>query len=252
MGFGVSFIRWVRLLYTDVRSSVLIIGYCFRAFRPSREVRQSCPLSPLLYILPFEVLAANIRCNPAISGLRLPGISSPLPVLSLHADDTSVISCSDRATKVLFEVYHRFEKGTRAKLNIGKCEGVWLGAWRGKVDKPIPIQWLQIKVTFWGFTLAMTTLRRRTGNPGLTRRKSVSIDDAGEHFNVVVFQGPDMFTEFRRVPIKISYSCMNNTKQIIDNHNKRNLNVSKHTDKSTDNSVDNKSCNCRQKKLMPS
>ena len=102
MGFGVSFIRWVRLLYIDVRSSVLIIGYCFRAFRPSRWVRQGCPLSPLLYILSFEVLAAIIRCNPAISGL--------LPVLSLHADDTSVISCSDGAIKVLFEVYHRFER----------------------------------------------------------------------------------------------------------------------------------------------
>ena len=52
---------------------------------------------------------------------------------------------------------------------------------------------------------------------------------------------------FNRNTIKISYSCMNNTKQIIDNHNKRILNASKHTDKSTDNSVDNKSCNCRQK-----
>ena len=65
-------------------------------------MRQGCPLSPLLYILSFEVLAAIIRCNPAISGL--------LPVLSLHADDTSVISCSDGAIKVLFEVYHRFER----------------------------------------------------------------------------------------------------------------------------------------------
>ena len=55
---------------------------------------------------------------------------------------------------------------------------------------------------------------------------------------------------FNRNTIKISYRCMNNTKQIIDNHNKRIQNVSKHTDKSTDNSVDNKSCNCRQKKLM--
>lgn len=145
MGFGVSFIRWVRLLYTDVRGSVRIIGYCLRAFRPSRGVRQGCPLSPLLYILSFEVLAANIRGNPAISGLRLPGISSPLPVLSLQADDTSVISCSDRATKVLFEVYHRFEKSTGAKLKIGKCEGVWLGAWRGHLDEPVPIQWFADK-----------------------------------------------------------------------------------------------------------
>ena len=52
---------------------------------------------------------------------------------------------------------------------------------------------------------------------------------------------------FNRNTIKISYSCMNSTKQIIDNHNKRILNSSKHTDKSTDYPVDNKSCNCRQK-----
>ena len=56
---------------------------------------------------------------------------------------------------------------------------------------------------------------------------------------------------FNRNTIKISYSCMNNTKQIIDNHNKRILNSPKHRDKSTDNSVDNKSCNCRQKNTCP-
>ena len=33
---------------------------------------------------------------------------------------------------------------------------------------------------------------------------------------------------FHRNTIKISYSCMNNAKQIIDNHNKRILNSSKH------------------------
>ena len=33
---------------------------------------------------------------------------------------------------------------------------------------------------------------------------------------------------FNHNTIKISYSCMNNTKQIIDNHNKRILNSSKH------------------------
>ena len=56
---------------------------------------------------------------------------------------------------------------------------------------------------------------------------------------------------FNRNTIKISYSCMNNTKEIVDNHNKRILNSSKHTDKSTDNSVHNKSCNCRQKNTCP-
>ena len=56
---------------------------------------------------------------------------------------------------------------------------------------------------------------------------------------------------FNRNTIKISYSCMNNTKQIIDNHNKRILNSSKHADEPADNAVDSKSCNCRQKNTCP-
>lgn len=82
-------------------------------------------MSPLLYVSSLEVLAAD-TCNPAISGLRLPGMSSPLAVSSssFYADDTYVISCSDRATEVLLAVYDRFEKGAGTKLSIGKCEGV--------------------------------------------------------------------------------------------------------------------------------
>ena len=54
---------------------------------------------------------------------------------------------------------------------------------------------------------------------------------------------------FNRNTIKISYSCMNNTKQIIDNHNKRILNSSKHINDTADNTntKDSKTCNCRQK-----
>ena len=46
MGFGDNFIRWDRLLYTDVRSSVLVNGYTSRSFNPSGGVRQGCPLPP--------------------------------------------------------------------------------------------------------------------------------------------------------------------------------------------------------------
>ena len=56
-----------------------------------------------------------------------------------------------------------------------------------------------------------------------------------------------------RNTIKISYSCMNNTKQIIDNHNKRILNSSKHINDTADNTntKDTKTCNCRQKNTCP-
>ena len=56
---------------------------------------------------------------------------------------------------------------------------------------------------------------------------------------------------FNRNTIKISYSCMNNTKQIIDNHNKRILNSSGNTSVPADNTKNNKTCNCRQMNACP-
>ena len=168
MGFGDNFIRWVRLLYTDVRSSVLVNGYTSRPFKPSRGVRQGCPLFPLLYVLIMEVLAANVRGHPDITGLRLPGLSSPLPVLSLYADDTSAVSCSDRATRAIFAVYDRFEQGTGAKLNLGKCEGVWLGSWRGRLDAPVPIKWTTAFIIVLGVYLGNGNLEEENWRPRIS------------------------------------------------------------------------------------
>ena len=66
MGFGSSFICWVDLFYTGVQSAVIVNGYLSSFFSLSCGVRQGCPLSPLLYVLVSEVLAVNVRANPAI------------------------------------------------------------------------------------------------------------------------------------------------------------------------------------------
>lgn len=116
MGFGPSFVAWVKLLYSSVRSTVFVNGYFSDPFFPSRGVRQGCPLSPLLYVLTMEVLACNIRCHPGISGICLPNVPNPLPVVSLYADDTTVISTSDSSTCAVFDTYSKFEKGTGSKM----------------------------------------------------------------------------------------------------------------------------------------
>ena len=91
MGFGDSFIKWIRLLYRNPRCSVILNGHISPFFFRSRGVRQGCPLSPLLYVLSMEVLACNIRVSPVIQAITLSGMSNSLPVLSLYADDVSVI-----------------------------------------------------------------------------------------------------------------------------------------------------------------
>ena len=150
MGFGESFVKWVQLLYTDIRSAVLIDGYTSNWFKPSRGVRQGCPLSPLLYVISIEVLAANIRTHPRITGIRLPNLPSSLPVVSLYADDTSIVVSSDPATLAVFETYSLFKRGTGSKLNVGKCEGLWLGSWRNRLDAPVPILWNSDKIKILG------------------------------------------------------------------------------------------------------
>lgn len=87
----------------------------------------------------MEVLAANIRANPAIASLGLPRSVAPLLVLSLYADDTTIISTSNAATVAVFDTYAPFEEGTGSKLNLDKCEGLWLGAWRNWLDALVPI-----------------------------------------------------------------------------------------------------------------
>ena len=60
-------------------------------------------LSPLLYIISIDVLAVNLLALPNIVGLRLPiNVPSCLPVLSLYADYTSVITSSDDAIRAFF------------------------------------------------------------------------------------------------------------------------------------------------------
>ena len=141
MGFGSSFVRWVKLFYTNVQSCVNVNGYLSPFFSLSRGVRQGCPLSPLLYVLVSEVLAVNIRANPRITGLSLPGAPASLSPISQYADDTSIIVTSDDSIRAVFETFSLFEQGSGAKLNQSKSKGLWLGCWRGRLDPPVALDW---------------------------------------------------------------------------------------------------------------
>ena len=54
----------------------------------------------------MEVLAVNIPNNPDIVGLKIPN-SPSLPILSLYADDTTVVVSTNRAIAAVFETNSR-------------------------------------------------------------------------------------------------------------------------------------------------
>ena len=114
--------------------------------------------SPCSIVISSEVLAANLRSHHYIVGLRLPGISLPLPILSLYADDTS-------GTFAFFDTYDTFERGTGSKLTLNKCEGLWLGTWRNRVDSPVAIAWTSSKIKVLGVYLGNGNLDEENWRP---------------------------------------------------------------------------------------
>ena len=67
-GFGESFIKWVKVLHSDIRSTVLNNGFASNYFTLTRGTRQGDPLAPYLFILVVEVIAHQIRNNVNIRG----------------------------------------------------------------------------------------------------------------------------------------------------------------------------------------
>ena len=53
IGRGIK--RWVNIFYTNIESAVQNNGFITAWLKPSKGVRQGCPLSPSLYILSAEV-----------------------------------------------------------------------------------------------------------------------------------------------------------------------------------------------------
>ena len=167
MGFGSSFVRWVKLFYTGVQSCVNVNGYLSTYFSLSRGVRQGCPLSPLLYVLVSEVLAVNIRANPRITGLSLPGAPAPLSPISQYADDTSIIVTSDDSIHAVFETFSLFERGSGAKLNQSKSKGLWLGSWHGRPAPPVALDWSSDRLKVLGVFIGPGDLESANWRPRL-------------------------------------------------------------------------------------
>ncbi|CAJ1048216.1 LINE-1 retrotransposable element ORF2 protein [Xyrichtys novacula] len=83
-GFGESFINWIKTLYTSPTATVITNGQTSQSFTLHRGTRQGCPLSPSLFTIFIEPLAAAIRQNPLITGIQTPNMHHKI---SLYADD---------------------------------------------------------------------------------------------------------------------------------------------------------------------
>ena len=135
--FGTSIKKWVSTFYTNIESAALNNGFLTNWFRPSRGVRQGCPLSPYLFILSAEVLANKIRQDLHVKGIEVLGNELRL---SQYADDTNLF-CADLASvEKPLEIVDNFGSLSGLKLNRKKTKAIWLGKWKNNKNNALQLK----------------------------------------------------------------------------------------------------------------
>ena len=137
MEFPDYIVNWVTIMYTNIRSRLVVNGFHGRFFHPTRGVRQGCPLSPALYVIFSEAVNLCISTNPDIQG---PDILGKYPVISQFADDIVIGGTSTDSIFAIFRSLKIFELASGAKINPDKSNGLWLGRNRERTDCPNGVQ----------------------------------------------------------------------------------------------------------------
>jgi hypothetical protein len=60
IGFGVQMVNWIMGCLSSISFVIIIYGSTSRFFKPSRRLRQGCPLAPLLFLIFVEGLCRSI------------------------------------------------------------------------------------------------------------------------------------------------------------------------------------------------
>ena len=126
-GFGETFVQWIRVLYKDPSAVVKNNGHLSSQINISRGVRQGCPVSALLFIICMEVLALCINQNDDIKGLNLTPKGGNRIKMCQYADDSTLFLKNEKELKLALDLLNRFGQVAGTKLNLSKCEGLWLG-----------------------------------------------------------------------------------------------------------------------------
>ena len=123
--FGPSFIQWIKALYHKPEARIKNNGYFSEYFNIQRGVRQGCPVSSLMFILCVEVLAIKVRNSSSLQGFRF-GYQKPIK-LTQYADDGILFLNNRMELGSALNILKKFGKLSGLNLNLGKCEGFWLG-----------------------------------------------------------------------------------------------------------------------------
>ncbi|CAC5419406.1 unnamed protein product [Mytilus coruscus] len=121
MNFPPGIIRWIEIIYKDIKSTIQINGHLTKEIKIERSIRQGCSLSMTIYALIIEPLASNIRNSKDIKGINLPNRKEKCALFQ-HADDCSTIITEITDYDHLVKEFKRFGEVSGSKINESKTE----------------------------------------------------------------------------------------------------------------------------------
>ena len=110
-------------------------GFATNWFKPTRGVRQGCPLSPYLFILGAEILSNRLRQIVEIKGISL--FENEVKI-SQFVDNTNLFCADVTSVEHALNMVNRFGAISGLQLNVKKTKGIWLG--KSSTNKTKPLQ----------------------------------------------------------------------------------------------------------------
>ena len=140
-GLGDSFIKWIKLLYSEASCMVKVGGGLSRPIPIFKGIRQGCPISGQLYSLAIEPLLCRLRAR--FTGISLHKDSLFPLVVSAYADDINIFIKDQKDVQKVIQSLDLYEKASCAKVNWAKCKALQVGQWEGDRRPSLPggLEW---------------------------------------------------------------------------------------------------------------
>ena len=138
-GFGTTFRKWIKVLYTGACSCVMNDGHSTGYFEIQRGVRQGDPISPYLFVLIIEILANVIRNDKGVMGIPL---DKNEVKQVLYADDVTIFVKDVSSLQRLEVLFDAFSKISGLKVNRDKTKLLRLGI--GSNQDIVPKVWKMV------------------------------------------------------------------------------------------------------------
>ncbi|KYO18437.1 hydroxyacid oxidase 2 isoform A [Alligator mississippiensis] len=125
MGVPLTFISWIRTLYTDMSSEVQVNRFLSTQITVESGVWQRCPLSPILLVCTIKPLTQHLSQDPGIHGVHILGSSNQDCKLLAYMENLNIL-CQNKWS-VETALWNTQVNEAGAKLNVSKSTCLAMG-----------------------------------------------------------------------------------------------------------------------------